>query len=150
MLRAIAVAAGCLMLLTAPVRAEDFSYTCNAKANKTTINFTADFSLKHGGKVTALNGSIDDDRFKETLKPSQVTQTWTSDQQFNIQFGTPARISGSSSSRRTVEAQTATASSSLSSTRTRRARRQSSARLSNRWSTPRAQHGNPHRRAPLE
>jgi hypothetical protein len=90
MLRAIAVAAGCLMLLTPPVRAEDFSYTCNAKANKTTINFTADFSLKHGGKVTALKGSIDDDRFKETLKPSQVTQTWTSDQQFNIQFGTDA------------------------------------------------------------
>ena len=96
MLRAIAVAAGCLMLLTAPVRAEDFSYTCNAKANKTTINFTADFSLKHGGKVTALKGSIDDDRFNETLKPSQVTQTWTSTNNSTFSSGrTPARISGS-------------------------------------------------------
>jgi hypothetical protein len=90
MLREIAVASGCLVLLTAPARAEDFSYTCNAKANKTTINFTADFSLKHGGKVTGLKGTIEDDRFTEALKPSQVTQTWTSDQEFNIQFGTDA------------------------------------------------------------
>jgi hypothetical protein len=91
MLKVIPVAAACLMILVAPARAEKFSYTCNAKANKTEVNFTADLTDKQGGKVTGLEGSLDvDGKVKETLKPSQVTQTWTSDTEFNVQFGTDA------------------------------------------------------------
>jgi hypothetical protein len=91
MLKAISIAAGCLVLLAIPARAEKFSYTCNAKANKTEINFTADLTDRQGGRVTGLEGSLDvDGKVKETLKPSQVTQTWTSDTEFNIQFGTDA------------------------------------------------------------
>jgi hypothetical protein len=60
MLKTMAVAAGCLMLLAAPARAENFTYTCNgtSKGKKTEINFTADFSAKYGGKVTGLKGAI--------------------------------------------------------------------------------------------
>jgi hypothetical protein len=88
MLRAIAVTAGCLVILAVPARAEDFSYTCNAKVRKTEINFTADLSDRQGGKVTGLKGKIEiDGKVFDSLEAKQVTQTWTSDHEFNIQFG---------------------------------------------------------------
>jgi hypothetical protein len=89
MLKAIVATTGCLMFLAMPARAEDFSYTCNAKAKKTEVNFTADLSNKNGGKVTGLKGKIEvDGKTFDTLEAKQVTQTWTSDHEFNIQFGT--------------------------------------------------------------
>jgi hypothetical protein len=89
MRRAIAVTAGCLVIFAVPARAEDFSYTCTAKARKTEVNFTADLSNKQGGKVTGLRGKIEiDGKVFDSLEPKQVTQTWTSDREFNIQFGT--------------------------------------------------------------
>src|SRR5262245_54847439 len=91
MLKAISIAAGCLLILAGPARADKFSYTCDANASKTKVNFTADLTDQQGGKVTGLQGSLDVDGKKfDDLKPSQVTQTWTSDTEFNIQFGTDA------------------------------------------------------------
>ena len=89
MLRTIGAVAGCAVLLAAPARAEKFSYTCAARASGTEINFTADLSSNHGGTVTGVSGSlaVKDSKLEEKLSKSDVTQTWTSDTAFNIQFG---------------------------------------------------------------
>jgi hypothetical protein len=89
MFRDIAVVTGCVAMLATPVQADTFSYTCNAKARKTEINFTVDFSNKLGGKVTGIKGTIAVDGNKmDNLEASQITQTWTTDTEMNLQFGT--------------------------------------------------------------
>jgi hypothetical protein len=90
MLRAIALAAGCLVLVAGPAAAYEWGYDCTVKDKGTEIGLHSTFNSDDGGKLTNLTGdlAVKDWKLEEKLTRNELHQSWTTDRNFNIQIGT--------------------------------------------------------------